>query len=60
MVFGIGIIAGKGRSLVQSRLEELRGNKPWSFLIRELERVLVLHDFKIAVLDACAGGQMFG
>lgn len=60
MVFGIGIIAGKGRSLVQSRLEELRGNKPWSFLTRVLERILVLHDFKIAVLGACAGGQMFG
>ncbi len=53
-------IAGKNRPLGQSSLEELRENKPWSFLIRVWERFLALHDFKINLLGVYANGQTFG
>lgn len=53
-------IAGKGRPLVQSSLEELRGNKPWSCLTHVWERYLALHDFKITLLGVYANGQTFG
>ena len=53
-------IAGKGRPLGQSSLEELRGNQSWGFLTGVWERFLALHKFKATLLGVYANGQTFG
>lgn len=53
-------IAGKGRPLGQSSLEELNGNQPWCFLNGVWERFLKLHTFKTTLLGVYANGQTFG
>ena len=53
-------IAGKGRPLGQSSLEELRGNQSWGFLTGVWERTLALHKFKVTLLGVYANGQTFG
>ncbi|WP_339429366.1 2OG-Fe(II) oxygenase [Pseudomonas taetrolens] len=53
-------IAGKGRPLGQSSLEELNENKPWQFLSGVWARFLQLHSFKITLLGVYANGQTFG
>ena len=53
-------IAGKGRPLGQSSLEELRGNQSWGFLTGVWERFLALHKFKVTLLGVYANGQTFG
>lgn len=53
-------IAGKGRPLGQSSLDELRGNQAWGFLTGVWERFLALHTFKVTLLGVYANGQTFG
>lgn len=53
-------IAGNGRPDGLSCFEELRSNKPWSFLVGFWERFSKLYCFNITLLGVYGNGQTFG